>query len=217
METTESFIILDMDGVVNYRSQRSAIYKARDNGDYNIGGWATPETIDQDRFAFDQIDAERVARVQSIATETNATIVISSDWRIHFTLDKLREWLKAKGLITPIIGATSELILGEDYNIKFSARDHGRLMEIEHWILTNVSTEKLPSTRLVILEDDWPMGRLERYCVRTFDDEGLTNKGVAKAIKILKSFPPAGIRILKNPNEWWTKKAIQTLYPHIGT
>ncbi|ERE48588.1 hypothetical protein H671_21568, partial [Cricetulus griseus] len=66
------------DGVLNYRSMRAKVYAARDRGEYAI-----ENGLDHDRFAFDQIDVERCTRVQSIADKANASIVISSDWRLN--------------------------------------------------------------------------------------------------------------------------------------
>lgn len=59
-------------------------------------------------YRFDNFDQKAVKVLNSILEETDAEIVVSSDWRFHATLDELGDYYKSQGIIKRPIGVTEK-------------------------------------------------------------------------------------------------------------
>lgn len=81
-------IFLDFDGVLNHRDFLAGV------------------VLDIKRDE-EMIDAECVARLNSIVERTGAVVVISSSWRYGRTIDRLQRILNAKGFTGKVAGATT--------------------------------------------------------------------------------------------------------------
>lgn len=165
----DKYIFLDIDGVL-----------------------ATPESIEDGIWGL-------VPRCQSlfntIITETNASIVISSSWRKHTTYDTIL-YMKEKGFIhyDKIIGSTIRAYHYIEKGIHLSIP---RGVEIKQWVDTNIHSingknwnRKIlkKDYNYIILDDDSDM-LLEQKdnFVQCDSIKGLTSDLVIQAINILNS------------------------------
>jgi hypothetical protein len=111
------------------------------------------------------IKSELVMNLKRLVEATNAKIVVSSTWRLLYTLEELIEALDFHGFPdAPIIDRTCTL-------------NGPRGLEIQAWLDQNYDTD-----RFVILDDDADMAHLDHRLVRTSMDDGLTDDDVDKAI-----------------------------------
>jgi hypothetical protein len=102
-------IFLDNDGVIclsnNWggRSKKWAKYRS-----------ANPETSKQLSDApvevrFDDFDKKAVKILNEILEQTGAEIVVSSDWRLHATLEEIGEYYTSQGILKKPVGFTKLL------------------------------------------------------------------------------------------------------------
>ncbi len=99
---------------------------------------------------------------------TRAGVVVSSDWRKHYTLARIATTLAESGFRGDIIACTPVLAGAQ------------RGEEIKTWLHV-ASTPKA----FVILDDRGDMSDLGRHLVRTDADRGLTDADAARALRIL--------------------------------
>jgi hypothetical protein len=137
-------IFLDIDGVLNNESLFSK---------------QKPEPI----------DSTAIRLLNELITDTGACIVISSSWRIAYSLYQLQKLLTTVGFRFPekIIGATSDL----------SGQVRGQ--EIALWL------QQVPVKSFVILDDDDDMEPVKDHLIQTTFEFGLQQKHIALAKKLL--------------------------------
>jgi hypothetical protein len=58
------------------------------------------------KYRFDDFDKKAVKILNEILTETGAEIIVSSDWRLHATLEELGDYYEAQGISKRPIGMT---------------------------------------------------------------------------------------------------------------
>ncbi len=128
-----------------------------------------------DAWNGDQIDPDAVERLNKITEATGASIVVSSSWRIGTTLEEMQKLLISHGVKANVIGMTK--VLYDD-----------RSIEIWDWLVENKSIVD----NYVILDDDRLEAKrdssdpiLDQHFVRTSWLDGLNDRQVEKAIKIL--------------------------------
>lgn len=111
-----------------------------------------------------------------ILDETNAIIVLSSDWRFYWDLDGLDRIFKFNGVNKSPVAITSKI------KRKLSSDlEDDRSFQIKSYV-----DEMLPDTWVAI--DDLKLTNLGRNFVRTKDSEGLKQSGIKnKIIKILNN------------------------------
>lgn len=148
----QRIIFLDIDGVLNHREY--------------LLNWNSEET-----GMAGQIDPLAVARVNTIAKEIGAVVVVSSTWRGH---PDTHGHLLARGLDCKIIGDTPELRSNQGWSVP-------RGLEIQAWMTANGCTAE----EVVILDDDGDMAHLVPRLVQTsFSGGGLLDHHVDKAIQL---------------------------------
>ena len=145
---TVKIIFLDIDGVLN-----------NDNTPPYPKGW--PES---------HIHDDLVAKVERLAQQSGAKIVMSTSWRAKFSAPEFQELLGKKGLTAEIIDCTP---------LKFSYRD--RSGDIRDWLDDNA---ELGVEKFVAL-DDVQMYNMNGHLVLTDYHKGITDDDVEKALKIL--------------------------------
>ena len=131
-------IFLDNDGVIclqnNWggRSKKWAKYRS-ENPDSSTHKADAPVSV-----RFDNFDEKAVRVLNEILTETDAEIVVSSDWRYHANLEELGEYYKSQGIIKAPISTTSSTqdIEPEMWKLlRFRADlELERSIEILHWL-----------------------------------------------------------------------------------
>ena len=169
-------IFLDNDGVIclsnnwGERAKKWANFK-RDN----------PEVEFENRpviCRFDDFDDKAVKVLNEILEETGAEIVVSSDWRLHATLEELGEYYESQGITKKPIAVTDIFkdIFPKEWNaFRFRAElELERSMEIGHWL------ENHPEVTHWVAVDDLDMGPefLSKYFSHSEDEAknpGLTN------------------------------------------
>ena len=157
-------IFLDVDGVLNCSSD-----------------WSGPHA--DSVSTLDPVKCDELARV---VRETEATVVLSSTWRLPFAAKSRRKlvlWLKERDVI--IHDFTPDLTIGV---IGWGeARRPMRGDEIKHWLDANASD--FPDPRIVIIDDDSDFldEQMPFFVHTSFLDNpgGLTPELANKAIEIL--------------------------------
>jgi hypothetical protein len=116
-----------------------------------------------------EIDPERVQILNKLLEETNASVVISSSWRIGHPIFWLQNALEKVGFKYPerIIGATSSETKGQ------------RGDEIELWL------RQIHVDAFVILDDDDDMSTVQDMLVKTSFETGLLEEHIKKAKQII--------------------------------
>jgi len=131
------------------------------------------------RTKFLRFDPVCMKLLQKIVDETNAFIVISSSWKIGNTFRAIHAMFDGWGMFDRVIGMTpnhaGEWVRGE---------------EIDEWL----KNPKLASNKLemalesfIILDDDKDMEPHMNRLIQTAWDDGLSEKDVERAIKMLTS------------------------------
>ena len=169
-------IFLDNDGVIclsnnwGERAKKWANFK-RDN----------PEVEFENRpviCRFDDFDDKAVKVLNEILEETGAEIVVSSDWRLHATLEELGEYYESQGITKKPIAVTDMFkdIFPKEWNaFRFRAElELERSMEIGHWL------ENHPEVTNWVAIDDLNMSPefLSKYFSHSEDEDknpGLSN------------------------------------------
>jgi hypothetical protein len=187
-------IFLDCDGVIclsnNWggRSKKWAKYRS-----------ANPETsryIDDApvEVRFDDFDKKAIKVLNEILEETDAEIVVSSDWRCHANLEELGEYFLSQGILKKPIGFTK--LLGQcnqPENYEWLHKwdlEQSRSLEILQYLRDN------PEITQWVAVDDLDMGKngeewkdwgLDNFVLTPSRTEGIKQSGIKeKIIKFLK-------------------------------
>ena len=129
---------------------------------------------------FGVVDPECVQQLNRITDVTGAKIVLSSCWRIGWTIHHIREKLKEWGVTGEVISKTPV-----DWK-----KERGE--EIQQWLdeyyLDNSNIEPIES--IVIIDDDRDMAHMLPYLVHTTFTWGLTEQCADLAINYLTNTTP---------------------------
>jgi hypothetical protein len=148
-------------------------------------------------YRFDDFDSKAIKVLNEIIEETGCEIVVSSDWKLHATLEELGDYYESQGIIkrpitlTPNIQTCSwhkdetwiwsprwELEMIRVVEIKQYLHDHP---EITHWVSVddlNMGKNGEP------WKDDWA---LDNFVLTPKSTEGIKQSGVKdKILKFLK-------------------------------
>jgi hypothetical protein len=131
--------------------------------------------LQQQPHRLDRIDPTAVGRLNTIVARSGAKVVISSSWRIHHSLEDLRERLGEVGFEGEVIGQTPDISWGE-YGDPFI----GRAREIQTWIEEHPE----PLESFVVLDDIY-MDDIAQFLVKTEFTTGLEEAHVDAALAIL--------------------------------
>ena len=185
-------IFLDHDGVIclsnNWggRTKKWAKYRS-ENPDSSKEKKDAPVS-----FRFDDFDTKSVKVLNEILEETGAEIVVSSDWKLHATLEELGEYYELHGIIKKPIALTTNLGKCTWYNnivwmwspqwelemirvieIKQYLHDHP---EITHW----VSVDDLNMGKNgEVWKDEWA---IDNFVLTPKSNEGIKQSGIKEKI-----------------------------------
>ncbi len=149
---SNKYLFLDFDRVLN--SQKWVMVQHKLGVDIDM-------TVDLDRTA--------VKRLNKIVKWTDCKVVISSSWRIIFSIPYLTLVLKRHGFEGEILGVTPNL-------------NTERGVEIQSWMTDN----DIRAHQIAILDDDSDMAHLKHRHVKTSFAYGLTEAEANKVIHLLK-------------------------------
>jgi hypothetical protein len=97
-------IFLDNDGVICLSDNWGSRHKKQK--EWIKGGGTTMIKDMPVEYRFDNFDVKAIKVLNSILITTGAEIVVSSDWRLHATLEELGEYYTSKGIIKKPIDVT---------------------------------------------------------------------------------------------------------------
>ena len=187
-------IFLDHDGVIclsnNWggRTKKWAKYRS-ENPDSSKEKKDAPVS-----FRFDDFDTKSVKVLNEILEETGAEIVVSSDWKLHATLEELGEYYELHGIIKKPIALTPNLGKCTWYNdiiwvwsprwelemirvieIKQYLHDHP---EITHWV-------SIDDLNMGKNGEEWKdIWAIDNFVLTPKSNEGIKQSGIKE--KILK-------------------------------
>jgi len=129
-------IFLDNDGVICLAHNWGSRFKKQNRSKY-----ATVADNNLSVFErFDDFDKKAIKVLNAILEETNAEIVVSSDWQNFATLEELGEFYESQGIIKKPIGVTKEMGALEFDDLEdfpwlrqFDLEQH-RSLEILQWL-----------------------------------------------------------------------------------
>jgi hypothetical protein len=122
---------------------------------------------------FDNFDVKAIKVLNEILIQTDAEIIVSSDWRYYATLEELGEYYTSQGICKKPIGFTP---FTKDVNPKwwnsfsyYAMLETERVIEIKSWL------ENHPEVTHWVAVDDLNLGIYEPVSGDIFNDNGLTN------------------------------------------
>ena len=184
-------IFLDHDGVIclsnNWGGRKKKWVKYRSsNPDSSKEIKDAPVSV-----RFDDFDEKSVRILNEILDETGAEIVVSSDWKLHATLEELGEYYESQGISKKPIALTPNIQQCKDYDsnfiwsprweleqirtieIKQYLHDHP---EITHW----VSVDDLNMGKNgEVWKDEWA---ISNFVLTPRSNEGIKQSGVKEKI-----------------------------------
>jgi hypothetical protein len=199
----KSILFLDHDGVIclsnnwGSRSKKWAKYRS-ENPDSSLEFKDKPVNC-----RFDDFDKKTIKVLNEIIEQTGCEIVVSSDWRLHATLEELGDYYISQGIIKRPVDVTDifkDLFPKEWSVLRFRADlELERSMEINHWL------ENHPEVTHWVAVDDLNMNMeflgdrfstkdgsdkkpgLSNFVLTPRSSEGIKQSGIKeKIIKFLK-------------------------------
>ena len=179
-------IFLDNDGVIcldNNWGGRSRKWKKylKTNPENHLLSMAPVE------YRFDDFDKKAIKILNEILEETGAEIVVSSDWRLHATIEELGDYYEAQGIIKrPIDGTRTYVDIRKDmpegveiasqfYDGPFPYSRAEEYEQARHLEILQYLKEHPEITQWVAI-DDLDMGTLDESWGQTRERKwGLTN------------------------------------------
>lgn len=157
-------IFLDIDGVLNSQMIADEWYARDKKGGY--GGWFKEEDkITKEDLKWGHTNLQNLRELVEV---TDAEIVISSDWRKNFSVEKFKEMFALYGWKNPPIIGKTEIL-------------NNRGLEVYKWLSDDDDVYEY-----VILDDnDWFLPDQLHNFVHTNPECGLTWNDVQDAIQIL--------------------------------
>jgi hypothetical protein len=188
-------IFLDIDGVIclsNNWGGRSKKWKK-----YRSSNPETSRYIDDApvEVRFDDFDSKSIKVLNEILEETDAEIVVSSDWRCHANLEELGEYFISQGILKKPVGFTK--LLGQcdqPENYPWTRKwdvEQSRSLEILQYLHDH------PEITQWVAIDDLNMGKngeswknwgLDNFVLTPSSSEGIKQSGIKD--KIIKFLTP---------------------------
>lgn len=118
----------------------------------------------------------RIVETLDQQSKIKTKIVISSYWRVRFSLPEMIEMLQTKGLRVEIIDVTRLIPKKMSLHVE-------RGQEIKAWLQ---DVKEYQIDKFVILDDESDMSDLKKYLIKTNYKTGITDADVNKVIETLK-------------------------------
>jgi hypothetical protein len=138
-------------------------------------------------YRFDDFDKGAVNILNSILEITNASIVLSSDWRLFSTLEEMKEYYMDQKIIKYPIDFTSNLknINLKEFNSLLNNDEYAKIRTLE--ILDYLDNN--PNITEWVAIDDLDMAKtgLNNFVLTKYPSEGIKQSGIKdKILKFLK-------------------------------
>jgi hypothetical protein len=175
-------LFLDHDGVICLSNNWGSRYKKQKKW----GGRKMSMTLREVpiEFRFDNFDKKAIKVLNEVLSETNTEIVVSSDWKLHGSLEDIGKYYELMGIIKKPIDFTPDMYT-QNKTIEFI-----RSLEIKKWLENN---DKV--TNWVSVDDlDMSLFLGENFVLTPKENEGIKQSGIKeKLIKILNNNEPITI------------------------
>jgi hypothetical protein len=191
-------IFLDNDGVICLSSNWGSRHKKQKKwGGMKLSMSMSSIPVE---YRFDNFDRKAIKILNEILEKTGAEIVVSSDWRLHATLEELGEYYLSQGITKKPIGLTelfkdvfprkwSQLRFRSDLELERSMEIQNWLdnhPEVTHWVAVddlNMSVEFL-GDRFSSKDNSESKPGLTNFVLTPKSHEGIKKSGIKD--KILK-------------------------------
>lgn len=120
------------------------------------------------------LDPAAIKLVNDLVERSGAKVILSSTWRVRYSLFEMNAMLKMRG-------ASFEISDKTPAKMSRTLRE----MDIKGYLNFLKLTEDIVPEAFVILDDIDEFPKLKDHFVQTTEKEGLTQEGIAKALKIL--------------------------------
>ena len=179
-------IFLDHDGVVCLSNNWGGRFKKRAKF-LKENSSASPEDVSPVEVRFDDFDKKAIKVLNKILSETDAEIVVSSDWKRHATLEELGDYYTQQGVIKKPIALTGyfeDLFPSEWTSRRFRADlEFERAKEITHWLSENKNvTNWVAVDDLNMSEDFLQDSGLSNFVHTPKSNEGIKQVGIKEKI-----------------------------------
>ena len=165
-------LFLDIDGVLN-----SDVYMASDEyynacKDAGIKNHRSYEVVTKAHHL--HIDPAGVKLLNDLIAKSGVKVVLSSTWRIRYSLEEMNAMLQGRGATFEVTDATP---------VKMSWRPRGS--EVAEYLRDLEEEEGIVPEAFVILDDRDEFPKQQDHFVHTPEATGITQEHVDKALKIL--------------------------------
>ena len=143
------------------------------------------------QFRFDDFDEKSVRILNEILEETGAEIVVSSDWKLHATLEELGEYYELHGITKKPIALTPNIQNCKDYDNNFIWSPRWELEQIRTIEIKQYLHDHPEVTHWVSI-DDLNMGKIgepwkdiwaiDNFVLTPKSNEGIKQSGVKEKI-----------------------------------
>ena len=180
-------LFLDHDGVVCLSNNWGSRLKKQKKW----GGRKLSMTLSEVpvQYRFDNFDKKAVKVLNEVLTETGAEIVVSSDWKLHGSLEDLQTMYKEYGVIKSPIDLTPELRFFDPNTASLFGYkgwlERARCLEIQKWLELN-EVESWVAVDDLNMSDEFLNPGLTNFVLTPKENEGIKQTGIKeKLIKFL--------------------------------
>jgi len=136
---------------------------------------------------FDDFDKKAVKVLNQVLEETGAEIVVSSDWKLHATLDELGEYYLSQGILKKPIDMTPNLgdfdPTANDLFMWKGWLERKRILEIQQYLELNPNVEKWVAVDDLNMSPEFNGGYgLDNFVLTPRMKEGIKQSGVKEKI-----------------------------------
>lgn len=185
-----SILFLDLDGVIclsNNWGGRAKKWKKY----IKLNPGQTSLSLAPVDVRFDNFDEKAVKILNQILEETGAEIVVSSDWRLHATLEELGEYFLSKGILKKPIAFTKRYI-GCDKPDEFewvrnTMYEQQRCIEVRQYLTDHPEITHWVCVDDLQLGEKDTYGREQKWGLSNFvhtprENEGIKQSGVKEKL-----------------------------------
>jgi len=188
-------IFLDNDGVICLAENwGSRFKKARKHMiDNNISEHAFADERKRNVLVrFDNFDAKAIKILNKVLEETGAEIVVSSDWKLHATVEELGEYYESQGIIKKPIDRTLNL---DEFDPDSAGlyqwkgwKERMRILEIEKYLADHPEITHWAAIDDLNMSPEANQGHgLKNFVLTPRSAEGIKQSGIKdKLLKFLK-------------------------------
>lgn len=131
------------------------------------------------QYRFDNFNKKAVRILNDILKQTDAEIVISSDWKYDCTLEEMQDLFKQYGVLKSPIDYTPSLTMEDFQGLELVKAEYEaeRALEIKKWLALNSSV-----TKWVAIDDLNMTPHLDNFVHTIKQNEGIKQSGIKEKI-----------------------------------